>query len=382
MKARIILVDDEQNVVRWLSYALKAQDYEVETAEKGAEGLAKILADPPDLVILDVMMPDMTGTEVCEHIRDNPETADMPILMLSGKAQVGDKVKGLNSGADDYLTKPFETDEVMARIEGLVKRGKRTRKAKFVKHGKVLGFIGAKGGVGTTSIALNVALALVQRQKKVIAAELRSYFGTAALQLGILATRNLSDLLDLEPQNIDDRQLSRRLVTHSSGLQVLFGPQSIDTCKNISPAHAEIIAVGLSGMADYAILDLPGSPSPENQAIVQQCDSLIVVVNAEPTCITAGKFMVNLLRSWGVSKEKICATVIRGGESTSLALSEISEQLGCEVSGIVTQARDLSLEALNQAEPLVLSHPDSMVVGTLTELATRLATDKAMAHTA
>ncbi|MDH4194637.1 MAG: response regulator, partial [Nitrospirota bacterium] len=226
MGRKILIVDDEPNVAYWLSYALQTEGYEVETAETGREGLNKILTAPPDLVILDVMLPDLSGTEVCEQIRANPGTISLPIIMLSGRTQVPDKVKGLKSGADEYITKPVETEEMLARVEALLNRTIRLSKTQSASHGKVLGFLGVKGGVGTTTVALNVALALVKNQKKVIAAELRPYLGTFAPQLGLSPNRTLADLLNLESEEIDAHQLSRRLITHSSGLQVLLGPQT------------------------------------------------------------------------------------------------------------------------------------------------------------
>lgn len=388
MGAKIIIVDDEQNVVRWLSYALQAQGYEVETAENGQKGLEKILAEPPDLVILDVMMPDMSGTDVCEQLRANPATIALPVIMLSGKAQVPDKIKGLQSGADEYLTKPFETDEVVARIEALLKRTQQVRNAPSVKHGKVLGFIGAKGGVGTTTVALNIALALIQRKEKVIAAELRPYFGTAALQLGLhgsrtqlglRASQTLSDLLELEPQDMDERQLRRRLTTHSSGLDILLGPQGVETAKDMQPDQVEAIIIGLSGMAEYTILDIPSYPSPMNRAVLQRCDSISMVLDNDPTSLESGKVTLDLLQSWDIEREGVGAVMVQRGEATAMALSDVTSQLGCEVIGTMTRASELSLLALKQGAPIVLSSPDSLAADTLTELAERLVTDKAMA---
>ena len=381
MSRKILIVDDEPNIVYWLTYALQADGYEVETAETGREGLNNILAAPPDLVILDVMLPDLSGMEVCEQIRANPATINVPIIMLSGRAQVPDKIKGLQAGADEYITKPVETDEMLARVETLLNRTLRLSKTQAVRHGKVLGFIGVKGGVGTTTVALNVALALVANQKKVIAAELRSYIGTFASQLGLSPNRTSTDLLNLEPQEIDDHQLSRRLITHSSGLQVLLGPQKMDMCQEIQPNQAEAIVAGLSGMADYTIIDLAWYPSPANRAIIECCDTLVIVLEPDRASIALGQQTVQLMQEWGLGKEKTCATIVQRGEATSLALTEIASQIGCEIAGTMTRASELSLLALKQGAPLVLSHPDSLAAGTLTELANRLGAEQSMAFT-
>ncbi|MDH4360914.1 MAG: response regulator [Nitrospirota bacterium] len=379
MGRKILIVDDEPNVAYWLSYALQTEGYEVETAETGREGLNKILTAPPDLVILDVMLPDLSGTEVCEQIRANPGTISLPIIMLSGRTQVPDKVKGLKSGADEYITKPVETEEMLARVEALLNRTIRLSKTQSASHGKVLGFLGVKGGVGTTTVALNVALALVKNQKKVIAAELRPYLGTFAPQLGLSPNRTLADLLNLESEEIDAHQLSRRLITHSSGLQVLLGPPNMAMCQEIQPNQAEAIVVGLSGMADYTIIDLAWHPSMMNQAIMKCCDSLVIVLEPDPACIALGQQTVQLMQEWGIGTEKTCATIVQRGEATSQALSDIASQVGCEIAGTMTRASELSLLALRQGSPLVLSHPESLAAGTLTELANRLGAEQSMA---
>jgi len=381
MGRKILIVDDEPNVAYWLTYALQAEGYEVETAVTGREGLNSILAVPPDLVILDVMLPDLSGTEVCEQIRANPETIGLPIIMLSGRAQVPDKVKGLKAGADEYITKPVETEEMLARVEALLNRTIRLNKTQSVSHGKVLGFIGVKGGVGTTTVALNVALALVKNQKKVIAAEVRSSLGTFAFQLNLSPNRTLADLLNSESEEIDAHQLSRRLIAHSSGLQVLLGSQNMAMCQEVQPNQAKAIVEGLSGMADYTIIDLAWYPSLANRAIIECCDTLVIVLEPDRASIALGQQTVQLMQEWGVGKEKTCATIVQRGEATSLALTEIASQIGCEIAGTMTRASELSLLALKQGSPLVLSHPESLAAGTLTELANRLGAEQSMAFT-
>jgi len=379
MTGKILIVDDEPNIVHWLTYALKAQGYDVDAAETGEEGLQKILTAPPDLVILDVMLPDLSGMVVCERIRANPGTISLPVIMLSGRTQVPDKVKGLKAGADEYLTKPIESEEMLARIEGLLHRTRQLSQTQSVRHGSTFGFLGVKGGVGTTTVALNVALALVKNQKTVIAAELRSYLGTFACQLGLSPNRTSVDLLNEEGITIDANQLKRRLISHSSGLQVLLGPQTMAMCRDISPNQSKAIVEELPGMADFTIIDLAWAPSKANRAIMQCCDSLIIVLEPDPACLAFAQQTVQLIQEWGIGKEKICATIVQRGEATSLALSDIGKQIGCEIAGTMTRASELSLLALRQGSPLVLSHPESLAAGTLTELAHRLEANHSMA---
>lgn len=123
---RILVVDDLPANVRLLEGILKVAGYEVETAPDGARALEFISATPPDVVLLDIMMPDMDGFEVCRRIKSNPETSWLPVVMVTALQETADRVAALQAGADDFLTKPVDEVEVVARVQSLV-RVKRQR---------------------------------------------------------------------------------------------------------------------------------------------------------------------------------------------------------------------------------------------------------------
>ncbi len=122
MKAKILVVDDEPDVVTLLDFNLKAAGMEVLVAGDGAEALHKARHSSPSLILLDLMLPEMDGLEVCKALRRDPETANIPILMLTAKAAEIDRVLGLEIGADDYVTKPFSPRELVLRIKKLLQR--------------------------------------------------------------------------------------------------------------------------------------------------------------------------------------------------------------------------------------------------------------------
>ena len=119
MAVSVLIVEDDRNIAQLLQMYLEKEGYAVTSAEDGNQGLAKFQAIKPDLVLLDVMMPGMDGWAVCKAIRAESQ---VPIIMLTAKSQTDDKVQGLRAGADDYVTKPFEMKEVLARIEAVLRR--------------------------------------------------------------------------------------------------------------------------------------------------------------------------------------------------------------------------------------------------------------------
>ncbi len=115
MSARVLVVDDIPVNVRLLEAKLSAEYYDIITATSGAEALEIIESEPPDIVLLDVMMPEMDGFEVCHRIKENPATALLPVIMVTALSEQSDRVTGLEAGADDFLTKPVRDMALFAR---------------------------------------------------------------------------------------------------------------------------------------------------------------------------------------------------------------------------------------------------------------------------
>jgi two-component system phosphate regulon response regulator PhoB len=124
MKPFILVVEDEPALVTLLRYNFEAAGYEVATAPDGDEALMAIAERRPDLVVLDWMLPSISGLEVCRQIRRKPETRDVPVIMLTARGEEADRVRGLDSGADDYVTKPFSPAELVARVRAVLRRSR------------------------------------------------------------------------------------------------------------------------------------------------------------------------------------------------------------------------------------------------------------------
>jgi two-component system, OmpR family, alkaline phosphatase synthesis response regulator PhoP len=120
MSNKILIADDEQNIVISLEFLMKREGFQVSVANDGEEALARIRADPPDLVLLDVMMPRKTGFEVCQEVKSDPALRGVKILMLTAKGRDTEVARGLAMGADAYMTKPFSTRELVAKVKGLL----------------------------------------------------------------------------------------------------------------------------------------------------------------------------------------------------------------------------------------------------------------------
>jgi two-component system phosphate regulon response regulator PhoB len=138
-RSLILVVEDEPAIVTMLRYNLEKQGFRVDEAGDGQEALDRIEQSQPDLVLLDWMLPVISGIEVCRQIRRRPETRDLPVIMVTARTDEGDAVRGLDTGADDYITKPFKMDALVARIRALLRRsGGRSEKGRLEFHDLVM----------------------------------------------------------------------------------------------------------------------------------------------------------------------------------------------------------------------------------------------------
>jgi len=382
MPDRILIVDDEPNFLRMLEFTLQSAGYDDTSAETGQEGLEKIQTAQPHLAILDVSLPDMTGIELCEQLRQNSKTIDIPIIMLSARSQTQDKIKGLRAGSDEYVTKPIDPEEIVARVEALLSRSRSLRQAsaQSMKKGKVFAFMGSHGGVGTTTVALNIATALAQRNSDTAIAELRPYLGTAALHLGMTPDRTLGDLLASEVSDIDQQQLDRHLSTHTSGLRVLCASHTPEEYRELHPEHTESIIRELAGMMDYSILDVPSTPLAVLPTVLEHCHSLSLVIKPEPYSLASTKALIRLIQSWSHIPIRLIL-VNQGTAASSLSVSDVKRHLGCEFLGVMTPAAELCMKAYNAHSPLIESHPNSLATNSLLEMTDRLVEEHVMALT-
>lgn len=135
---KVLIVDDEEHIRELIKFNLKKEGYDTEVAINGVEALNIIREIKFDLILLDLMLPEIDGLEVCKEIRRNEETSDIPVMMITAKGEEFDKVLGLELGADDYITKPFSIRELMARVKALLRRSNVKKEENIIKFGDVV----------------------------------------------------------------------------------------------------------------------------------------------------------------------------------------------------------------------------------------------------
>src|SRR5574341_2591478 len=222
MPEKILIVDDDLDTLKLVGLILQRHGYEIIAANGGLPALQKAAAERPDIILLDLMMPDLDGYEVTRRMRGDPGLAHIPIIMFTAKTLVDDKVAGFEAGADDYLTKPTHPAELASRVKSILARNAPQtpqKRPEAVNRGMAVGVIGAKGGVGTTTLALNIPAALLLAGENPIVADLRLGSGSMGLMLGLGQSYGMANVLGKPATEIRPQTIEGELAVHQSGLR-------------------------------------------------------------------------------------------------------------------------------------------------------------------
>ena len=368
MSEKILIIDDDLDTLRLVGLMLQRQGYQISAATNGQQGLDKAFDEDPDLILLDIMMPDMDGYEVTRRLRSNPSTTETPILMFTAKTQMNDKVIGFEVGANDYLTKPTHPSELQARVKALLARASEKKgdkpSGRDSDTGFVIGVISARGGLGATTVSLNVAAGLHARSKsEVVLAETLPGRGALALELGLTASQGLADLLSqTKLADLTRDSIREVLQHHSSGINVLLASDRPRDMHLIGQnANYEAIAAKLGGLARFTILDLGAGLQPFTQVILPHCDVIFVVLEGNPNTIITAKAMIEDIHSFGVNIKNIHPVLNnRVRSDTQLPTSQVQAKLGHEIIATLTPAPELFMQATRLQTPAMLCQPDSL----------------------
>jgi pilus assembly protein CpaE len=370
MPDRILIVDDDLQTLKLIGLMLEEKGYEISVASSGAQALELVEQDLPDLIILDVMMPEMDGYEVARQLRANPETAPIPILMFTAKGGVDDKVTGFEAGADDFLTKPAHPAELASRVKVLLSRSAKPAAAKPGKSGRVISFIGVKGGVGTTTLALNTAVAMSQvlDGSAVLLAETRPGQGSLGLMFQLSQTQGLNNLLS-RGQDLSRQNVEAELVRHETGLYLLLAspfpnPFGVDA----PPEVFETLARTLTRTAEYALLDLGNGLSSANKRLLATSDHIVVCLEPQHVPVALAQQMLQELHGLGLGAMRT-SVVMNNRTPSSLQISwQVVQQTLQKEVVMISPAPELAYQANEERLSMVQFQPDSMIAGQFRKL--------------
>ncbi|XWX04922.1 response regulator [Aggregatilineales bacterium SYSU G02658] len=375
MPEKILIVDDDVDSLKLIGLMLQRSGYEVSAASTGLQALAKAEAERPNLIILDVMMPDMNGLEVCRRLRANASTQDIPIIMFTAKTLIDDKVKGFEAGADDYLTKPTHPQELATRVRAMLTRASSKQEAPIQTQSVSrprnisIGVLGAKGGVGATTVAVNLGAGMLVSGENPIVADFRLGSGGVGAMLGLIRTQSMSRLLTSQPTDLTQKAVENALASHASGLRALVcSVNAREAQLKFSEDQAVNIINHVRMLGKPAIFDLGSTYSGLTARLLQEMERILLVVEPNSLCINMARELLRQLDEDGSGNRVGLVVVSRAQSSLQTSWQEVEAALGREIRAIVSPAPELAFQALENKTPLILLQPNSVVAGQFAKL--------------
>ncbi len=362
MEQHILIIEDDQLSQKLHAKVIEKAGFSVTLANDGLEGLLKADEQNFDLIISDVMMPNLNGYETCQRLRENPKTAQVPILLLTALNNLESKIKGFEVGADDYLSKPYEPDELIARVNVLLRRSVtpaeplQTREHK----GRVISVFSLRGGVGVSTVAANLAVGLTQLWGQETAlVDLALASGQAALMLNLPLRNTWADLARVDVNEIDQEVVGQTLRPHPSGVQVLSAPRRVEESELVDAARVQRVIEILQQSYEYVVLDLPHAFSDISLAALDLSDEVLVLLAPELASVRSTAMALEVFDTLGYNKSGIRLILNWIFERQGLPKSDIEAGLNREIRLIIPHASESFVQAINFGTPPTLKDPES-----------------------
>ncbi len=375
MAQTILIIDDDIDTLKLVGIMLERKGFRILASTNGEKGLELVNTENPDLILLDIMIPDINGYEIARSVRENPATENIPIIMFTARSQVDDKVEGLEAGADAYITKPARPRELFAQVNSILKRAPQRATStapSITQKGVLAGVVSTKGGIGISTLAINLAVEVKnQTEKDVILADFRPGQGTISMDLDIQNTSGLVKLLDEEPGPNLIELLPNVLMEHKSGIQTLLSSHHPSDSKYINYVEQfREIAKALHALADYTILDLGPSLTPVTSEVLLECDKILICLEPSPSNIIQTRMMIQDLINKGVGERRFITVLInRQRSGVQLSWEQAENQLERKIDQIFTPVPELAYQAAATKIPMIQRADDSMTAEQFKELA-------------
>jgi len=366
---QVLIIDDEIIFHNLVTRALESYNFKISTAENGVKGLYLARSLKPDIIISDVMMPELNGYELVKSLRREPEFAQIPILMLTAQSGLDDKLKAFEAGADDHLSKPFEPAELAARVMVLLRRAEAVKAAALLSHqtivredARMIALHSLRGGSGCSSLAVNLALGLQGLWKgSTILIDLTMMAGQVALMLNASLKRTWADIARYNLVEIDMDVMNSIISKHESGLDFIAAPTL--------PTDADMIKSDTLGEAlrlikrnyDYMVVDLPHDFHESTLQALDIADLILMVASPDMASVRASAAALDTYKKLGYLNDQIRLVINATFPRLGLPHEKIAAGLGVPVSVIIPYASDLFVEAINAGKPFITSKPGDSI---------------------
>jgi len=358
---KALIIDDEEALTIIMSRFLEGAGFAVHAATSGRDGLEKAVGDPPDVAIVDVMMPEMDGYEVCRRLRRDPRTARVAIIVLTARGQLIDKEIALRAGADAYMVKPYQGQALVETIRNLL-NGREPA-------GPTLGYqilaLRLSAGAGATTLATNLAAVLADREGSLVAiADMALRDGQVENRLGLPLTRSWSGGWS-EPDDVADH-----LRRHESGLFVLPAPPPGTPLPTVGDVRQGLLT--LRDWHDYVVVDTAFHMGPLAPVLLATSHLVLLLLTPDLAGLHKARAGLPAIRKQANRTAQVWPVLNMAGPDPETERSQAERVLAQPVMAALPSAPAACARAVQDGRPVALAQPDSPLAAAIRGLAQRI----------
>lgn len=371
--ARVLLIDDEPIYFKMIVHALKPHGYEVEYARTGLDGLKAVPIYNPDVIITDVRLPDLSGYEVAQRLRRDTRYENIPLIFLTSQADLSNKLKAFEVGADDYLSKPFQPEELVARVGMLVRRGealRSVRKREVKDQATVVAVHSLRGGVGNSTMAVNLGMAFYriwERPTLVIDAVLNA--GQVALMLNASPHHTWEDLAEVGIEEVDTGIIESLASKHASGMNYIAAPVFPIALDSLTDDVWQSVLTEFSNTFDFIVIDVPHDFSNVAIHMLNHAEHILMMLSPDMASIRAAVCALNIYDKLNYPPERILPVLNNLSSQPGIRLQQVEKVLKRPMTYAMPYTPVELNRALNFGDPFVAKNPDLPITAQIEDIA-------------
>jgi len=376
---RVLLIDDEPFYHKLIRNTLKEVDYRLEFAKTGQEGLAKIASFDPELLIIDLMLPEMDGFEILGRLRRDPKFNHIPVIVVTAKDELGEKLKAFEMGADDYLVKPFQPEELEARLGILARRGKAAQFVEGLKkdshraNSTMVTIHSLRGGSGCSSIALNLGLAFYKLwEKPTLLIDSVLTAGQLALMLDAKPSTTWESLVGLDEESLDDEVVSQLVCSHENGIQYIASPRFPIAADTFMPDMIQILMEKLKSRNEFIVVDVSHDFSDMTIQMLSLSNTIVLVMAPEVASMRTTISALEVYDRLGIPPEKVKVALNHNSSNPAIKNTQLEKILKRNPDFVLPFEPQEVNRALNYGKPFILNKPDLPICLELEKMAYHL----------
>lgn len=375
---RVLLIDDEPMFFKMMSRELEKAGYELEYSRTGTEGLAAIASKNPEIIIVDLQLPDIMGFEIIERTRSTNDFVHVPIIVITGKHELEDKLKAFSIGADDYLIKPFEMEELIARLGNLARRGHainyvRKLEADQERTSNLIAIHSLRGGVGCSTLAVNLGLAFRQIWgKRTLIIDPVITAGQIAMMLNTSPRVTMENYAEMPVADIDSSVADDLAVQHKSGIHYVTASKLPIAGDTYSNEFWNRLLGKFIEQNEFIVADTAHDFSDTSIQLLNASSYILLVMAPELSSLRAAANAINIYDKLGFPEEKIQIVLNMVTNHSGIKHTQLEKALGRTIPYIIPNDPEEVVRAINFGEPFLLSNPDLSISMKIEEMAYQL----------